>query len=192
MTDCEIVELYWQRDEEAIAATRDRYQPYLFRIAFQILAEISDSEECVNDTYLGAWNSMPPHRPTVLQTYLGKLTRRIAIDRYRKNSAGKRGGGEVTQSLEELQACLPAQVSVEQEIERRELTAAMDQFLRTLSPEKRRVFLLRYWYSLPIAEISALMGFRDSKTVNMLSRIRKALKVYLEQEDVFHGSIYAL
>ena len=187
MKDSEIVELYWQRNEEAIAATKDRYQTYLFRIAHHILSAIADSEECVNDTYLGAWNSMPPHRPTVLQTYLGKLTRRIAIDRYRKSSAGKRGGGEVAQSIEELQDCLSGRSSVEQEIERRELAAAIDQFLRTLSPDKRRVFLLRYWYSLPIAEISALMGFRDTKTVNMLSRIRKALKVHLAQEDVFHG-----
>ena len=187
MKDSEIVELYWQRNEEAIIATRDRYQTYLLRIAHHILSVIADSEECVNDTYLGAWNSMPPHRPAVLQTYLGKLTRRIAIDRYRKNSAGKRGGGEVAQSIEELQDCLPGQGSVEEEIEHRELTAAMDRFLRNLPPEKQRVFLLRYWYSLPISEISALMGFRDTKTVNMLSRIRKALKVHLEQEDIFYG-----
>ena len=189
MKDCEIVDLYWRRDEEAIAATRDRYGSYLFRIALGILSGIPDSEECVNDTYLGAWNSMPPHRPAVLQTYLGKLTRRLAIDRYRKNSAQKRGGGQVEASVEELSTCLPDQVSLEQEIEYRELTAALDRFLGALSPEKRRVFLLRYWYALSIAEISARMGYRETKTVNMLSRIRKSLKSHLEQEEIFDGSI---
>ena len=192
MKDCEIVELYWRRDEEAIVATRNRYGPYLFRIALGILAGIPDSEECVNDTYLGAWNSMPPHRPAVLQTYLGKLTRRLAIDRYRKNSAQKRGGGQMEQSVEELNDCLPGRISLEQEVESRELTASLDRFLRTMSPEKRRVFLLRYWYALPIAEISTRMGFRETKTVNMLSRIRKSLKSHLEQEEIFDGSIHTV
>ena len=186
MTDKEIVALYWQREEAAIAATRDRYGPYLFRIARAILPLPADCEECVNDTYLGAWNSIPPQKPAVLQTYLGKLTRRIAIDRFRRDTAQKRGGAEVTRSLEELRDCLPARNTLEQTVEARRLAAAIRAFLGALSTEKRRVFLMRYWYSMSIREISARMGCRDSKTVNLLSRMRKALRQHLEQEAFFH------
>lgn len=188
MDDRAIVNLYWERDESAIAATKERYGAYLFRIAFYILSEPSDSEECVNDTYFGAWNSIPPQKPQVLQTYLGKLTRRIAIDRYRKNTAFKRGSHTVTLSIEELSECLPDNSSVEQKVESHRLSAAINGFLHELSQEKRRVFLMRYWYSMPIRDISALMGFRESKTVSMLSRTRKALKAYLEKEALLDGS----
>jgi RNA polymerase sigma-70 factor (ECF subfamily) len=185
--DIKIVDLYWQRDETAITATKEKYGAYLLRIAFNIVSHLSDSEECVNDTYFGAWNSMPPHKPTVLQTYLGKLTRRIAIDRYRKNTSAKRGSSETELLLDELEECLPAQSSVEQEMESRRLSVAINNFIRTLSREKRRTFIFRYWYSLSIKEISTLTGFSETKTANMLSRTRGALKSYLEKEDLCNG-----
>ena len=184
MDDKEIVKLYYQRDENAIAATAQKYGSYLYHIAIHITAHASTSEECVNDTYLGAWNSIPPQRPAVLQTYLGKITRRIAIDRYRKNTAAKRGGNEVSLSINELEECIPAISSVEQEIEGRQLSEIINTFLAALPLEKRRAFLLRYWYSLSIKEISDLLGASEPKIRNMLSRIRKELKVYLEKEGL--------
>ena len=187
MEDSKIVELYWQRDEAAVAATKEKYGPYLLRIAQHILSQPADSEECVNDAYLGAWNSIPPQRPAVLQTYLGKLTRRIAVDRYRKNTSAKRGGKEIALSLQELEECLPAQSRVEQEAELHQLSEAIQSFLRSLSREKRRAFIFRYWYSLSIQEISVLLGCSETKTANMLSRTRKALRAHLEKEDLFHG-----
>lgn len=137
MDDIEIIDLYWNRNEAAITATKEKYGAYLLRIAFHIVSQLSDSEECVNDTYLRAWNSMPPQKPAILQTYLGKLTRRIAIDRYRKNTSAKRGGGEIALSINELEECLPARTTMEQEVGLRWLSAAINDFLRTLSVEKR-------------------------------------------------------
>ena len=186
MDDKEIVALYHKRDEQAIAATHKKYGSYLYRIAVRITAHPSVSEECVNDTYLGAWNSIPPQRPAVLQTYLGKITRRIAIDRYRKNTAAKRGGSEVSLSINELEDCIPAPSSVEQEIAGRQLSETINAFLSALPLEKRRAFLLRYWYALSIKEISDLLGASETKVRNMLSRIRKELKVYLEKEGLFY------
>ncbi len=187
MEDAKIVDLYWQRNETAITLTKEKYGAYLLRIARNIVAVLPDSEECVNDTYLGAWNSMPPQRPAVLQTYLGKLTRRIAIDRYRRNTSAKRGNRETELSIDELSECLPAQSSTEQEVDAHLLSAAINAFLRTLSLEKRRAFLFRYWYSLSIKETAALLGFSESKTVNLLSRTRKALKAHLEKEGLWNG-----
>lgn len=186
MDDKEIVELYYKWDEGAIAATQKKYGAYLYRIAVHITAHPSTSEECVNDTYLGAWNSIPPQRPAVLQTYLGKMTRRISIDRYRKNAAAKRGGNEVALSINELEECIPAMSLVEQEIESRQLSETINTFLGTLPLEKRRAFLLRYWYSLSIKEISDLLGASETKIRNMLSRTRKELKVYLVKEGLFY------
>lgn len=187
MDDMKIVDLYWQRNETAISATQEKYGAYLLRIAFNIVAQLSDSEECVNDTYFGAWNSIPPQKPTVLQTYLGKIARRIAIDRYRKNTSIKRGNRETELAIDEFTECLPSSSSVEQEIEVRQLSTAINEFLHTLSRVKRRAFLFRYWYSMSIKETSALLGFSETKTVNMLLRTRKALKDYLEKEDLFNG-----
>lgn len=186
MEDKEIVDLYWKRDEEAITATQKKYGAYLHHIAFHIVAQPSDSEECVNDTYFHAWNSMPPQRPVILQTYLGKLVRRISIDCYRKHTSAKRGGRETKLSIDELEECIPAPSSVEQTAELHQLSETISTFLRTLPLDKRRVFLLRYWYSLSIKEMSALLGFSETKIRSMLSRTRKALKTYLEKEGYCH------
>lgn len=187
MKDREIVELFWQREERAIAAARDKYGDYLLRVALGILPRRQDGEECVSDAYLSAWNSIPPQRPAVLQTYLGKLTRRAAIDRWRRERAEKRGGGEIALSIDELAECVPGRSSVEENVELQCLSTAIDDFLRTLSREKRRAFVLRYWYAMPVGEVAAVLGYSETKTANLLSRTRRALREHLEKEGLFHG-----
>ena len=122
MEDNRIIDLYWQRNEDAISETASKYGKYLHSIAYQVLSNTQDAEECVNDTYIDAWNTMPPHRPSILSTFLGKITRRISIDLWRKYSAEKRGGGEVALALDELEDCVSGNGSVEEESEHRELT----------------------------------------------------------------------
>ena len=182
MEDNKIVELYWARSEDAITETASKYGQYCYTIAYNILANVEDADESVNDTYMGAWNSMPPQRPAVLSTYLGKLTRRISINRWHSNTAEKRGGGELAMSIDELSECLPANTTVEDEVEIRLLSSIISDFLRSLPDHKRRVFVCRYWYSYSIAEISELFGYSKTKTANMLSRLRRGLKTWLEEE----------
>lgn len=182
MEDDKIVELYWARSEDALAETSSKYGRYCYTIAYNILANVEDADESVNDTYMGAWNSMPPQRPTVLSTYLGKLTRRISINRWYSNTAEKRGGGEVAMSIDELSECLPVSTTVEDEVESQLLSSVISNYLRSLPDHKRRVFVCRYWYSYSIDEISALFGYSKTKIVNMLSRLRHGLKIWLEKE----------
>ena len=189
MEDARIVELYWARSAQAVPATDAKYRQYCRRIAYNILRCDEDAEECVNDAYLAAWNSIPPHRPANLSAFLGKLTRRIALNRLSRRNAAKRGG-EAALSLDELGECLPASRTVEQEAEQEmegeAISRAVSRYLSTLSREKRRVFVCRYWYCYSIKEISALFGFSETKTANMLSRIRSGLKQFLEKEALFH------
>lgn len=182
MEDSRIVELYWQRKEQAIHETDVKYGSYCRSIARNILKDSSDAEECVNDTYLDAWNAMPPSRPAILSTFLGKITRRISIDRWRIRSADKRGGGEVTLALDELEECVCGSHDVELEVQRKELVAAFRAFLARLPETERRVFLLRYWYLQPIQTIADRFGFTQSKTASMLHRIRGKLRRQLEKE----------
>lgn len=186
MNDEAIVALYWARDDTAISETASKYGAYLLRIAQRLVRQARDSEECVNDTYLGAWNAMPPQRPSVLQTFLGKLTRRIAIDRFRKDTAQKRGGWSLPLSLNELGACVPSQLSVEDAAELHRLRDVVNSFIGTLPKEKRRAFLLRYWYAYPVQEIAALFGWSASKTSNLLLRLRHALRDRLIEEGFSH------
>ena len=186
MEDNSIVELYWSRSEEAITETASKYGKYCYVIANNILHNAEDAYESVNDTYLAAWNSIPPHRPAILSTFLGKITRRISINRWNEKRAGKRGGGEVAMSIDELGECLPSKMTVEQEAESKNLSIAISNYLRSISKEKRRVFVCRYWYSYSIREISVTFGFSETKTINMLSRIRFGLKQHLEKEALFH------
>lgn len=182
MEDNQIVALYWKRDEEAIRATDQKYGPFCHAIAYNILASHEDAEETVNDTYAGAWNAMPPHRPGVLSSFLAKLTRRISLNRWRDNRAGKRGGGQVPLALDELTECIPAGQDVAQEVELKELAAAVRRFLSGLAENERDVFVSRYFYLAPIAEISQKFGFSESKTKSMLFRIRGKLRKKLQEE----------
>jgi len=182
MEDAAIVALYWNRSEQAIVRTQDKYGSYLTNISYHIVGSREDAQECVNDTYHHAWNAMPPSRPDVLSTFLGKITRRLSIDRWRRNTADKRGGGQTAMALEELEECVSGQESVEDELERRELVRRLDNFLASLPDVQRRVFLCRYWYMDSIQEIASQFGFSRSKVTSMLHRTRSKLKCWLEEE----------
>ena len=182
MDDGKIVELYWDRSEQALEETRTKYGKYCYSIAFNILNSMEDAEESVNDTYHAAWNCMPPHRPNVLATFLGQITRRISIDRWRKSQAVRRGGGEITLALEELGECVEGTGSVEEELERQELIGVINLFLKSLPDTERRVFLCRYWYRDSVSDIAGHFGFSESKITSMLHRIRGKLRCQLEKE----------
>ena len=182
MDDELIVKLYWDRSENAISETDRKYGAYCHSIAYGILQSKEDAEESVNDTYMDAWNSMPPHRPSILATFLGKITRRISIDRWRNLNRAKRGGGEVTLALEELEYCVSDMQNVELEYERKELIRCYHAFLDTLEDTERRVFLMRYWYLEPIGNIAERFGFSQSKVTSMLFRTREKLRKRLHEE----------
>ena len=182
MEDEKIVDLYWQRSESAIRETEIKYDRYLTKIAYNILADAEDSRESVNDTYLAAWNSMPPHRPRVLSTYLGKLTRRISIDCFRRRTRQKRGGSEYELSLSELGDCVSGGNTTEEIINVRLLADAIGIFLRLQSEEARNAFIGRYYYLDSLKEVAAYCGMTESKCKTLLFRTRVALKEYLREE----------
>lgn len=182
MEDSAIVDLYWQRSESAIQETDTKYGSYCYTIAHNILNNRQDAEESVSDTYLAAWNSLPPHRPSVLTAFLGKLTRRISIDRWRHLTARKRGSGELELSLEELENCVSGEPGAEEVLLRREVTAALNRFLGQLPETERTVFLSRYWYLDPVAVIAQQFGFSETKTAAMLRRTRLKLREQLRKE----------
>ncbi len=184
MDDQKIVELYWRREERAITETKQKYGGYCYAIAYRILQNREDAEESVNDTYLGAWQSIPPHRPNLLSTFLGKITRNLSLKKWRTKNAAKRGGGEVALTLEELKDCVPAPRTVEEEVEVRALAAIIDDFLRGLPEEERDIFLCRYWYFDSVKEISGQFACSESKVKMKLLRTRKKLLERLEREEV--------
>ncbi len=181
MDDELIVQLYWDRSESAIRETDRKFGSYCKSIAYNILQNIEDAEESVNDTYMDAWNAMPPHRPSILATFLGKITRRISIDRWRSQTRLKRGGGEITLALEELDECIAGSQNVEKEMERKELAQLINRFLDSLPATERRVFLSRYWYMDSIKDIAQNFGFSQSKVMSMLHRLRQKLRRRLEE-----------
>ena len=184
MEDLEIINLYWQRSESAIAETAKKYTPYCQAIALNILGSAQDAEECVSDTWLGAWNAMPPQRPSVLSAFFGKLTRNLSLDRWRAGRAAKRGGGETALALEELSECVSAAGGPAQAVEDRELEALVNRFLHTLAARDCDIFLLRYWYAEPLTAIARRRGIRLNTVKTSLYRSRGKLKAYLEQEGI--------
>lgn len=182
MRDEEIVALYWQREELAVHETQRKYGRYLLKIALQILASREDSEESVNDAYWKAWESIPPHRPKVLSTYLGKITRQLSIDRWRTRNREKRQASEYALSLSELEECVSAGDITRQTVDLHLLAEAMNAFLLTLSPQARGTFTARYYFLDSIREIADCFGMSESKVKSMLHRTRLGLKRHLEQE----------
>ena len=182
MEDREIVDLLRARREEGLEAAEKKYGGLCFSVALNILGSREDAEEAVSDTFLKAWNSIPPNAPEHLDAYLAKLCRRTAIDKLRGNRAGKRWGGVAEQALEELSDVLPSGCTVEDDTMAAELTALLESFLRAQSSEVRLVFLRRYWYVEPIVDIANGMGFSQGKVKSMLHRTRQALKAFLEKE----------
>lgn len=184
MEDRQIVKLYLDRDECAISVSKDKYGRYIYGIAYSILHDLQDAEECENDTYLGAWNSIPPHEPADLRTYLGKISRSTALNRHKAYTAEKRGGGETALALEELEGMISDGTDVENSIIESELANAIDAFLRSLPDTERRVFLRRYWYFDSINEICSRFSFGQSKVKVMLLRTRNRLAEYLRKEGM--------
>lgn len=184
MDDAKIVELYWSRSEQAVAETESKYGKYCRTISNNILADISDAEECVNDTYLKAWNSMPTHRPSRLAPYLGKLTRWLSLNRLRDKDCLKRGNGELPLALDELAETLDSGFDTEKELEIKELNREIRRLLYDLKKEERDVFLGRYWYMASIAEIAEKSGYTESKVKTMLHRTRRKLLKQLQEEGL--------
>ncbi len=184
MDEKQIIDLYFARSEQAIAETDIKYGKYCRQLAYNILCNHQDSEECVNDTYLKTWNVIPPKRPNPLKVFLDKITRNLALDRWDWNHAAKRGGSEMAASLDELHSCIPAPKGTEEIIENKELIRVLNQFLEDLPAENRKVFLRRYWNLSPIKEIASYYGLSESKVKMLLMRTRNALKNYLEQEGI--------
>ena len=184
MLDGEIVELYWKRDESAISQTDIKYGGLCRSISNNILRNQDESEECVNDSYLSAWNSMPMERPERLGAYMGKIARNISISRLRQKTADKRGGGEYRLCLEELRDCAAKGQEPEKELELKELREHIDKFLANLKETERNIFVSRYWYMASVDEIARRANFSYSKTASMLHRTRLKLGLYLRKEGL--------
>lgn len=185
MDDNKIVDLYWKRSDTAIKETANRFGPYCFKIAKNILWDLEDSEECVNDTYLKAWAVIPPQRPNKLSAFLAKITRNLAINRLKERNALKRGAGEFEPSLDELIPFIPNSNGLEEELDINFLTAGINRFLKSQSREARSLFVCRYFYCDPIEDIAQQFGFSQSKVKSNLFRTRKRLKDFLEKEGIF-------
>ena len=182
MEDSKIIALFWARSEDAIAAAAEKYGAYCDRIAYNILQNREDAEECVNDTYLRTWNAIPPSHPKRLAAFLAKITRNLALNRYEQRNAEKRGGGQVPLLLDELQECIPdGGASPADDLALREL---LDRFLGALHPRTRVLFVLRYWYAYSIEEIAAAQGMSKDAVAVTLLRTRKKLRKRLQEEGV--------
>ena len=182
MEDCEILELYRTRSEEALRQTEQKYSRYLMTISLNILTDREDSRECVNDTYLRAWNTIPPNFPERLARYLGKICRDISISVYRRKKAAKRGGSEYSLSLEELCDCVSGSSTPEESYEIKRLSAAIGEYLRGISTQARVEFVQRYYFCDSVKAIAEYSGRSVSAVKSGLLRTRRGLKDYLEKE----------
>jgi len=183
LEDSQIIALYFQRNEQAIAETASKYGRYCFCITMNVLGNREDAEEAVSDTYLAVWSTIPPHKPIVFSTFLGKIARYTAIKRWQKNTAQKRSCG-LTVALEELAECISDRGNAETALENAQLTRILNDFLRKLPKQERMVFVCRYWYVDSIEEIAGRFGFTQSKVKSMLARTRKKLKATLQKEGI--------
>ena len=181
MKDSELLQRLSDRDDTVIAALEEAYGGYCQAVAYRILGSREDAEEIVNDALHAAWNAIPPAQPRSLRAYLGKMTRNLALKRVRFDSALKRGGGETAAVYEELSGCLPAGETAESAAEADALRELLRDFVHGLSPGKRRVFLLRYWYFEPVADIARQTGYSEAKVTSMLFRLRERLKKELNE-----------
>ena len=180
MEDYQIVDLYWSRSENAIAQTEQKYGRMLTSISVSLVPTVQDAEECVSDTYLAAWNSMPDERPVYLGAYLSKIVRRLSINKYRSSRTAKRGGaGEL---VEELTDCIPSDYSLETEYDNQRLAEALNRFLLSLDEQKRYIFIRRYYYSDAVIDIARQIRASEGKVKTVLFRVRSALRKFLEEE----------
>lgn len=185
MSDQEIIALYFARSEKAIAKTAEKYGKYCYTIAYHILKNHEDSEECVNDTYLKIWNHIPPARPFRFCAYLGKITRNLALRLYETYNAEKRGGGEITLVLEELEDCIVSEHTIDNALTDKEIMSVLNRFLADLPIQTRKIFMRRYWYLSSVREIARDFHMTENHIRTILFRARQKLKIMLEQEDIF-------
>ena len=183
LEDAQIIQIYWDRDQEAISETDRKYGRYCAKIARSILADDGDTEECVNDTYYRTWDSIPPQRPLSFPPFLGKIVRNLALDRYRYNTAQKRNR-HMDVLLSELENCLPAAGGAEEALEAGVVTEIINRYLDGLSRRKRILFVRRYWYSQSIRELAETFGMTEGQTKSALYRLRGGLREALEKEGV--------
>lgn len=183
MEDNEIIALYWKRMEQAITETDRKYGELCYHIAIHILSRREDAEECVSDTYLGAWNAMPPHRPKLLSAFISRITRNQALKKYEYLSADKRNPNAAV-SLTELTDCLSGGCSPESLLENRRIAESISAFLWKLDQDPRNIFLRRYWYFDTVGEIAQRFQCTPNKISAILYRTRKQLKAYLQQEGI--------
>ena len=184
MDDEKIIALYWERNENAITETRKKYGRYCRAIAYHLLGNAEDAEECENDTYFAAWQSIPPAKPVAFSVFLGAITRRLSLDRWRRLYADKRGGGVASVSLCELEDCIPSGKSIDDAIEEKALSAAISDFLRKMPQAEASVFIRRYWYFDSVSDIAKRYGFGESKVKMRLHRTRAQLADYLNKEGI--------
>jgi len=184
LADEEIIGLFWQRSENAVSAVSDKYGRYCYAIAYNILQQPEDAEECLNDTYARAWNSIPPQKPRYLAAFLGKITRNLALQRVRGEKAQKRGGGKVDIALSELDACLSGGNLTEDCFDEKLLIDALNRFLKGLPQKQRVLFLQRYWYFCSVKELAKLHNMTESNVKTTLYRCREQLREFLKDEGV--------
>lgn len=184
MKDRDIIGLFRKRSENAINETAKKYGTYCHYIAYNILYNEQDSEECVNDTYLNAWDNIPPHNPDKLSAYLGKITRNLALNKWNYYNAEKRGKGQIPFVFEELKECISATETVEQIVDEIHFADTLNSFLASLPKQKRIIFLRRYWYMNSIKEICTDFGMSESKVKMLLLRVRNDFRAYLEKEGI--------
>lgn len=180
-SDNEIIELFNSRDEKAISAVSSKYGRYCTAIAMNILGNRQDAEECLNDTLLKAWESIPPAKPDNLPGYLAKIAKNISLNRYRSTHTEKRGSGSIDSVYEELSECVPDKNSIERSYEHKELIEAINAFLAKLAADKRDIFVLRYWYCMSVSEVAARVGVSENRAAVELFRTRKRLVKHLEK-----------
>ena len=183
LSDQEIIDLYWLRNEKAIEHTDKKYGRYLYTIAYNIVHDSLDCEECVNDTYLGTWNAIPPTRPSVFQVFLSKITRNIALDRFRKIRASRRIPCELIVSLDELNECITLDTPEDQLLMSR-LSEILNSYLWSLSDRQCFIFVCRYYYSDPVPKIAKMLGTSENTVYRDLAKIRKGLRERLEKENI--------
>ena len=182
MQDKDIIDLYFARNEQAIAESSNKYGYYCTSIAQNILHNMQDAEECVNDTWLRAWNSIPPVRPDHLQLYLGGITRHLSLDRFRRQNAAKRGGGEIVLALDEMHDVVASDADVPSQIAEQEFSESFNRFLRSLPERECNIFIRRYYYLDPIPLIAKRYGLSVANVQKILSRTRNKLRAHLEKE----------
>lgn len=183
MEDTKIIDLYWLRDERAIIETDLKYGKLCRQLAKNILFNWEDTEEVINETYLGVWNAIPPSRPQYLKTFICKITKNIAMKQVRYYHAGKRKTQGIV-SLDEIEEIVSGKSNIENEYEKKEITGFINEYLRDIDLEKRNIFLSRYWYYNSITEIAKIYGISESKVKTTLFRTRKRLKEYLKDKGV--------